>query len=329
MRTSFHVLRDGEGAGDGNGTGTGVTTPAAAPETVAPSVNSVWGGRAAPDWTKQAGLEKVHDKTNTDAGTPTQVDPLTQGATAKPAVTAPVQAAPVTPTPVAAPVAAPAQMDPAAIARAVTEGVRAAQQQQVDAGKPALTPDQIRQQLGLYEMTADDYKGMFGVDPQSPEQLATANRIFQAVAKNAVTVAALMQQNAMGDLKASMDPYIGVIRAQEAERQQVTFYQESPDLKGYEALVHKEYENLKSSGRKFSSAAEARRAVADQTRATLKAIGITPAAAAQTGVTSTTTTTSPAPATRQMTTTSVGGRGGSSATASKPATSIEAVWGKK
>ena len=220
-------------------------------------------------------------------------------------------------------------MDPTAIARAVAEGVRQAQQSQADTGKAPLTPEQIKQQLGLYEMTAEDYKGMFGVDPQNPEQLATANRIFQAVAKNAVTVAALMQQNALGELKSSMDPYISVIRSQEAERQQATFYTESPDLKGYEALVHKEYENLKNSGRKFSSASEARKAVAEQTRATLKAIGITPQAAAQSGTTTQTTTTSPAPATRQMTTTSVGGRGGSSATQVSPANKVEAVWGKK
>lgn len=301
---------DGSSAGGG---GTDAAATSTAPDT---SPKGIFGTSEAPEWVKAIpGLEKTHTATATPAKVEsTTPDPVAQ----TPAVQTPaVQQTP--------------PMDAAAIAKAVAEGMRGVlpQQQPQQTAQPNLSQEQIEQQLGVYKMNAKDYEEAYGVKP-TDQQLAAHNRILQAVAKQAVTMATVMQQNSLQQFHGQLNPYITAVRAAEAEKQKTIFFTDNKDLVGYDALVAKEYAALKSSGTKFASVEEARKAVADNVRATLKSIGVTPngPAAATTSTNKPQTTNSPT-SSRQMTTTQIGGRGGSSATPTKPASKIEAVWGNK
>lgn len=267
------------------------------------SPKTIWGGSEAPTWTKDAGLEKTHNAT----------EPV------KPAQdTKPVQ--PVQPAQATQPVQAPAQqqMTPEMIASAIV----AAQQKSQEANKPAPSDDEIRAQLGIYNANEADYEAILGVKPQ-PEQVAAFNRVLQAIAKQSVTVSNVLTQQALKQYQDSINPYIGFVRQQEATRVQTEFYSEHNDLKGFEPLVEKEFQNLMASGAKFPSLAEAKKVVAERTRATLKAIGVTPGVAAQQ---STKAPAVPGQQTRRMTTTSVGGRTSGSA-APVTGDKMQAVWG--
>lgn len=302
---------------------------------VQPSQKNVWGGSEAPDWVKASKLDKTHDAGNVAAGTPTKKDEPDQGAVVTPTSPAVIPPTPTTVTP-PAPVAAPAPaatITPETLAQALGQFLpRAAVEKP---GGQQMSDAEIREQLAVFEASEADYEQILGVKPQSPAQLAAFNRVLQAISKQSVTIANVMNQRALQQLQEQNAPYIAAIRSQEAERQRTIFYSENKELAGYEALVELEFKNLQAEGRRFASVTEARKEVAERTKARLKAIGITPSAAAVAPTngqasTQSQSTTSPSPSTRQMTTTSVGGRGGGSATGQeKPANKVEQVWGKR
>ena len=198
-----------------------------------------------------------------------------------------------------------------------------AQQQAQAAQKPAQSDEEIRAQLGIYNANEGDYEAILGVKPTA-EQVGALNRVLQAIAKQSVTVSNVLTQQALKQYQDSINPYIGFVRQQEATRVQNEFFTENSDLKGFEPLVAKEFQSLMSSGAKVPNIAEAKKLLAERTRATLKSIGVTPGASQQ-------RTTQQAPAvpgqqSRRMTTTSVGGRTSGSA---GPVTGdkMQAVWG--
>lgn len=312
--------------GDGSAGGGGDTTPPAAPATTqttapasttpaapSPTQANVWGNRDVPSWMKEAGVADAH-KNLTPATAPASTEPA--------ATTPPVDATQPTSTP-----PPPAQQfDTNALTAAVAAGVSQALPKPAAAAAPQMTDAQLRQQLGIFQASADDYEALLGVKPDSPARVDALNRMLQGVAKQAVTISKILNERALAEQQAQMTPYIQTVRAQEAERQRQVFFTENKDLVGYEVLSEKIFNEALASGRKFTDVAEARRYVAEQTRQTLKSIGVTPGA--RTGTGTTTNGTPPPPATRQMTTTSVGGRSGGSATQSKPANMNEAVWGR-
>lgn len=314
----------------GGGGGGQTSTPASQPATSAPaptqSVKDVWGGRAAPDWVKNTSLGTVHDRTNVgepkgdQQSTATPTEPVTSVTTPTEPQGQPTQ--PAVQTPPAVPLTADTLA--AALAKVMPQ-----QQAQQPAARPQISEDEIRQQLSIFTASAEDYKSAFGVEPSSPQQLEAYNKHLQSIARQAVTVSQVLLQRALAQQQESIQPFTSAVRAQEAQRQYQTFFHENSDLVGYDSLVEKEYHQALSSGRRFGTPAEARKFIADQTRATLKSIGITPTARSNGTQQSTQTPTRPQTSSRQMTTTSVGGRGGGSATPGKAINTQEAVWGKR
>lgn len=283
--------------------------PSTSPEAVFPQDST------APHWVQEAGLTAAHQA----AKPPEPTTPVQTAAPVQPGVTtqpvAPVQ--PVGPT---TPVA-PAPFDQEALARSIAEGVR-----QGNAPQPTGPSDaDLSRQLGIVTVTPEMYKSVTGVDG-TPEQVRAFNDFGQAVAKQAVTIASLMLTQQIKTMQDSLSPYTSAVRAQEAVRQKETFFKEAPELAGYEELVKQQYQIALQSGRKFATVDDARKFVADQTRSTLKTLGITPAVPAAHG--SNQPTGKPAPQSRQMAPTSLGGKGsGASGPATQPATTNQAVWG--
>lgn len=325
MRT-FIRLQDGESAGDSAAGGTAAPTISAANQPT-DSNKQVWGAQEPPDWLKASKLEKAHvklEEPKTETPETTTVQPAT-----------PATQTAVSPTPTVQPAAAPAAAAPVAdmqsFAKALADAIRQGNAPaQAGGPAPALTDQQIREQLGIFEATVDDYEAAFGVKP-TPQQLAAYNKHIQRGSQQAVTIAQVLMQRVAEQARAEFAPVMQTVRSQEAVRQRETFFTENTDLKGYEPLVAKEFQAVMASGRKFPDVNAARKFVADQVRDTLKSIGITPAApATSSGPASTPAASVPQTATRKMTTTSVGGRSGGSGNGQgqKPS-SVEAVWGKK
>lgn len=348
MRT-FTLYRAPEGDGTSGGGGS-TAAPVQLAETVQlqpsasavePQVKDVWGGRSAPEWAKAAGLGQVHIASNREAGTetPDETATETQPAVAAPAVTQqPAPAAGTASAPAAQPATIPPVQDPTAIATSVAEAVKRVMEQQQPAAQqpaPTLSQAEIAQKLGVFTATADDYEAAFGVKPTSATQLDAYNRHLQGVAKQAVAISQILTQRQFEAVQQQITPAVAAARQAEAERHKTTFFTANADLKAYEPLVQKAYESalarVRSGELRFKAPEEAYKFVAEETRAMLKAVGITPTAPGTGGVSTTkqsTTKVAPNPSSRTMTTTLVGGRSGQSAAGQQP-NKIEQVWGKR
>lgn len=277
-------------------------------------------GDDVPNWVKTAGLTAAHHAAKPGGEPAAAATPPAQSAAVPPVTpTAPGVAAPAATPPPPTP---PAAFDQAALARAVAEGVRTA----TTPAPQGPTDAQLAQQLGIYTATPEVYKSILGVEATSPDQVTALNTALQSVARQAVNIAQVLQQQAMRDFEARINPYIATVRQNEATRVKEGFFKSHTDLAGYEPLVKQTYEAVLASGQKFASLDEASKFVADRTREMLKNIGITPAAPAAlpSAQTKPRTTTPPA---RTMSPTSLGGRSGGSPAA--PATKMTAVWGSQ
>ena len=214
-------------------------------------------------------------------------------------------------------------IDPKVISEAVAAGVGAVLKQQTPAQQERqLTQEEIDAQLGVVRMSDADYEELLGVKPDSPARVEKLNKIIQGVVKQAVTTASVLYNGDLQKLRSSMDPYINLIRTQEAERQRKEFFTENKDLEGYDALVTQVFNSALQQGKTFPDVKAARKFVADTTRALLQKSGIQPVQPQTTQQ-----TTQPQTSSRQMTTTSVGGRNGGSGE-QKPKSTVSAVWGE-
>lgn len=326
---------DGGGLSNTGGTGESLSNPSV--------VKDVWGNREAPTWVKETGLAKKHEEVNQKVGTPTNPSadqlptPDSQGQQVTQTQPDPTKAN-VQPDPDAAQV----QTDPnkinaqpplpAGFDYEKFASTMAAAMKPAAPGQPGPTPEQIRQQLAIFEANAQDYEDILGIKPDSPARLVAFNRVLQAIAKQAATVSNVLAQNSINEIQGRMGPVVAAVQAQKAEEQKTLFFKEHADLTGYDALIEKEFTALIASGYKVSNLDAARKVVADRTRETLKALGITPVAgAARPQGQNTLPTGGQAPRqSRQMAPTSGGGRGAGSAQAlAKSTNTVEAVWGKR
>lgn len=240
-------------------------------------------------------------------------------------------AQPVT-TPAATPAATPAttpaatpgslpQFDEQRLASLITAGVRAGQPA---ASAAAESDADVARKLNIYTADAATFEAIVGLKPERPEQVVALNNALQGVARQAVTIAKILIDQSVGDLRTSISPYQQMVQRQVADQQQALFYDENKELVGYKPLVESTFAAMKASGITFTDITTARKALADRVRADLKASGITPQVARPGTPTRTTTT----PQSRPMSPTSMGGRnGGQSPT--KPASTMESVWGNK
>lgn len=283
----------------------GSTPSPAAPSTPSPA-STAFADNSTPEWVKSAGLQDAHDK-----GTPTAQTPA-----ATPTPTAvPVAATPATPIPVAT-TPAPLAIDHRALAQAIREGNTPAPVGPSD--------EEVSRQLGIVTVTPAMYKSTFGVDG-TPEQIAGLNDYGQGIAKQAVTIAKVLFDRELQQIREQIQPHMEVIQRQERDRIKNEFFAEHKDLAGYEAHVTQQFLLAQQSGRKFNTLKEASAFVAEQSRSSLKALGITPVAATPTNG-SQPLAGKPASQARTMTPTSVGGKGGGASPATQPKTAGQQVW---
>jgi hypothetical protein len=289
-------------------------TPAAAPSAPSTSPADAFGASDAPSWVQSdPKLIAAHKA----AGEPQAVP------AAKPAVQ-PSALAAAQPQGVAQPAAvpAPAQTNFKEMTDAIAAGIARGQQPQA---QPQQQSDaELAKQLGIYTATPEVYEAIVGVKAERPEQVAALNGALQGVARQAVTIAKVLIDNAMKEQQTSFSPYFTMLREQEGIRQREQFFKEKPELAGYEPLVRQQYDLAMASGVKFATIEEARAHIANKTLESLKAIGITPVAKS---VSSTQNRTTPAPA-RTMSPTSMGGRSGGQ-TSTKASDTMTSVWGQK
>jgi len=208
---------------------------------------------------------------------------------------------------------------------AIAAGIQRGQQVQA---QPAQQSDaELAKQLGIYTATPEVYEAIVGVKPERPEQVAALNGALQGVARQAVTIAKVLIDNAMKDQQAQYSPYFTMLREQEGMRYKEQFFKERPELAGYEPLVRQQYDLAMASGIKFNTIEEAKTYLATKTLETLKIAGVTPVAPAapRTSSTQPRTTTPPA---RTMSPTSMGGRSGGQ-TPTKASDTMTSVWGQK
>lgn len=280
-------------------------------------------GDDVPNWVKASGLTAAHEaagKAGTEPAKPATITPPAAQEPAKPSTIVPPTgqapavvstAQPVTPTPAA--------FDETKLAQAIAQGIQRGQ-----APLPTGPSDaELAKQLGIFTATPEIYKSILGVEPTSAEQVTALNSALQGVAKQAVNISQVLQNQAMKELEARFAPYISVIRTNEATRVKEAFYKDNVDLTGYEPLVNQTYQAVLASGKQFASVEEAGKFVAERTREMLKSAGVTPVIPASPGAKPNTRTTTP-PA-RTMSPTSLGGRSGGSP-ATTP-TKMSAVWG--
>lgn len=292
-------------APSGESTQTNQTTQPTQPSE---SIRSVWGDSPPPAQTQQS-TQSTAQPTQTvqQSAAPAQTTTQPPVASAQPPVANPLS-------------------DPRAFAEAVRAAAAGMVPQQASGQQPVQPSDaDLRRQLNVFEATEEMYEQILGVKPDNPARLAAFNNVLQGVVRQAVTMANIMAQNHVQTFQQSINPYIETVRSQEVDRQKSLFFTENKDLTGYDAIVEAEFQLAKAEGRRFPDVATARKYVADRARDRLRAINITPGAAAQTPPQS--TTTAPRQPSRQMTTTSVGGRAGGSANTGKPANNVQAVWG--
>lgn len=267
-----------------------------------------------PQWVQEAGLVDAHNAAK-PAFTP---DP---NKTTPPDGTQPPTSTP-TQSP-ATPPAAPNAPDLKALTDAIASGFRQAAPSTTPT-RPEQSDAELAKQLNVY--TADDkaYEAILGMPPSKPEQVVALNNALQGVARQAVTIAQTLFQGQLKSFRDEMAPFTSVIRTQEAERQKTLFYSEHPDLSDYKKLVETAFRNVLSTGRAYPNVETARQAVAEETRALLKEVGITPKPRTAAPGAPTRTTTPPA---RTMSPTSLGGRNGGTGT--KASDTMTAVWGPK
>lgn len=295
---------------EANTSGTTPETPTAPATTPDP-----FAGSPAPDWVRGTELEKVHNDTDPKIREQSQTQEHQGQESTIPPTQEQKNTAPVTPS----------QLDLQKFADSIVDGIKRGTAS-TPAGQPQqaqLSQEEINRQLAVVTMSADDYEGLFGVKP-SEAQVAKLNHFAQSVVKQAVTMAYYTQQSALNTLQSSLNPYINVIRAQEATNQRNLFFKEHPELEGYDPIVESEFQVVKASGQTFSSVEEARKFVADKALTRLKSIGITPTIKTGGQPSGSPTTKPPA---RQMATTSTGGRSGASGDNAKTPDTVKAVWG--
>lgn len=306
-----------------------------AQDTSAPSTTSAWGDSSTPDWIKATGLQEAHNAGSQAAGVtpPVETDDPARDpednvvpSTQRPAQPTRQPSPPATQQPAQAPAAQPSAQPAPAVVDAEQLVSRLAPLLRPQQAQPGPSDADLQRQLGIVTVTPERYKSVFGVDG-TPDQIKGLNDFGQDVAKQAVTIASVLMRNELESIRSQFTPISATVQEQEAARQRDIFFTEHRDLAGYENFVRQQFQLVKASGQRFSSVADVRKAVADQTRSTLQSLGIKlPAAGSAPAHGRSNAPRSATPQPRTMAPTSMGGRGGVSG---QPAaqTTNQAVWG--
>lgn len=185
------------------------------------------------------------------------------------------------------------------------------------------------------QYTEEDYKRMFNIFQATPEDLQVLgieaspdkavhfNNMLQAVAKQAVTLAAYQMAVENKKIQEAINPLRSYMQEQAEAGMRQRFFQKNPDLEGLDLLLTKIRDSYVREGRTFGTEDEAFQAVATEARAIITQArgGAAPTQGAPAGAVRPATTPKPA---RQMTTLSRGGQGGAGDT--KPAGKDVPTW---
>lgn len=128
-----------------------------------------------------------------------------------------------------------------------------AQQPQIQEQQPQprqMTQEEIDRRLNKYTLTQDDYNKIFASE-NVEDSISALNNVLQKVALQAVTMAAVHNQNEVRQFRATLDPYTSFANQQMEAQAQHEFYTQNPDLKDYGSIVDMVTNELKMQGITF------------------------------------------------------------------------------
>lgn len=258
-----------------------------------------------------------------------------------PAPAAPTQpTAPVAPVqPVAQPAAAPVAQPTAPQAQHLTPqqiaelsasaADRVLRASQPTPQAPRMSQEEFDKTFNVYKADAAGFKAITGYDAEKPEQITALNNAFQAVTRQALTMADAMASQKIEALKAELmgelSPVKTAHQAQFEKQLRDDFFIAHADLKDFGPLVETVAAGIKASGQKFSSKDELFKFAADKTRSLLPASVLQQTAAPQGGAV--TPQTQQPTTQRRMTTVSTGGQVSAGQASAAPQNDAKTIFG--
>jgi hypothetical protein len=224
----------------------------------------------------------------------------------QPSVQAPATVTQPTASVAAAPVQAPAAIDPNALAQSIVKAQQEAQRQNAAAAQSqGLTEEQFNAKYGIRKITAQDIQAIFDQDPN--KAAAALENIMNAKVRQAVLMAQGVLEPKLGEFAQQLSPVQAMMQKQHEEAIWTNFVTRYPDLKDERALVYETVNAHLARGTKFSSPEEAMKTVAEFVQGQIARLRGT----GQAQPSATTQAAQPRPAARTMTPTLTGGRSAS------------------
>lgn len=298
----FTLLRDGNPESAGSGGGAATTTTIPAEPASAPGFNPF-------------------DTTPTAAPAPIATTPV--ATVTAPALVAPVAATPTAPAavaPVVPTAPAPVTLQPDQLQQLIA----AARGPSVNGQPPATPPmstEDFKRAFNVFEATPETYEAILGVKPDSPARLQALNDALQAVSRQSVTIMRHLMGKELTGLQEKFQGQIAPVaqsfQAQNEEKLKTDFLTTYPGLKDWTPAIRAVVDAVRSRGLKFNTPQEGMEHVAAETARVLGK-DLTWAKTALAGPSA--QAPSQQPVTRQMSTMSMGGRSGTSGSATPVST---------
>lgn len=238
-----------------------------------------------------------------------------------------VQQAPVAPVVQTAPQAQ--VLTPQQIAELSSQAaIRTIQQNQPRPPAPQMTQEQFNKAFNVFQVDAQGFQAITGYAPEKPEQVAALNAAFQAVNRQALTMADALINQRLEAMEAKITGQFAPVKtfheAQFQKQLESDFFTEHADLKDFRPLIETVLKGEMANGRKFANQAELFKFAADKTRSLLPANVLqTPTAPAANGTTPQTQLTTQ----RRMTTVSTGGQVSTPQTSAAKSSDAQTIFG--
>lgn len=173
----------------------------------------------------------------------------------------------------AAPAAKSAAITPELLKTLMTEAAIAArgpqQQQAAPQQQQELTEQQIEQMFKFPKLDANRFKSVFGLEPESPEQLNAFNGILKEAMYAAARMAAYHATGQIQAVEQRYQPLAQTVQQTRAKAEWDGFFAKNKDLKAHADLVKMVKAQAKTDGLSFNTVEEAEAYLAKTTRAVL------------------------------------------------------------
>jgi len=144
------------------------------------------------------------------------------------------------------------------------------QQQQAPAGQTQeLTEAQIEQMFKFPKLDAARFKSVFGLEPESPEQLNAFNGVLKEAMYAAARMAAYHATGQIQQVEERYKPLAATVQQTRAKAEWDGFFTRNKDLKAHGDLVKMVKSQAKNDGLSFNTVEEAEAYLAKTTRAVL------------------------------------------------------------